>query len=162
MGNLIGSDTTHTVTASAYATEGKGFTVGNIQDTPAGRFVYVVASTSITQYDAVLVKNGYQIAQLTTDLGKGAVEVAFAQCAFAIGEYGWVQVTGRPLIRVGADCDKELALFTTTTGGVLDDATTSVMIQGVVATTSVTGSTTAVSCVAQFPTLSRAVSKAGG
>jgi hypothetical protein len=122
----------------------------------------VQASASLTQYDAVRIKADYKAAQLTIDTGKQAVEVGFAQAAFQVGDRGWVQITGRPLIRLAADCDKELALYATATGGVLDDATTSVMIQGVICTTSVTGATTAATCVAAFPTLERAIGGGGG
>jgi hypothetical protein len=157
MSYVIGGKDNSTIT-SAELTQGKGFTVGNRRTDEAGQtWIYVQASASLTQYDAVAIKANYQALQLTLDGAKAAVEVGFAQVAFEVGDYGWVQITGRPLIRLAADCDKELALYATATGGVLDDATTSAMIQGVVCTTSVTGATTAATCVAQFPTLARAV-----
>jgi hypothetical protein len=157
MSYVIGGKDNSTIT-SAELTQGKGFTVGNRRTDEAGQtWIYVQASASLTQYDAVAIKANYKALQLTLDGAKAAVEVGFAQVAFEVGDYGWVQITGRPLIRLAADCDKELALYATATGGVLDDATTSAMIQGVVCTTSVTGATTAATCVAQFPTLARAV-----
>ena len=157
MAYVIGGKDNSTIT-SAELTQGKGFTVGNRRTDEAGQqWVYIQASASLTQYDAVAIKANYKGLQLTLDGAKAAIEVGFAQVAFDVGDYGWVQVTGRPLIRLAADCDKELALYATATGGVLDDATTSAMIQGVVCTTSVTGATTAATCVAQFPTIARAV-----
>lgn len=157
MSYVIGGKDNSTIT-SAELTQGKGFTVGNRRTDEAGQtWMYVQASASLTQYDAVAIKANYKALQLTLDGAKAAVEVGFAQVAFEVGDYGWVMITGRPLIRLAADCDKELALYATATGGVLDDATTSAMIQGVVCTTSVTGATTAATCVAQFPTLARAV-----
>lgn len=155
-GYLIGaSSATQT---SAEITQGKAFGVGDRRTDAAGNtWVYVQASASLTQYDAVRIKADYKAAQLTIDTGKQAAEVAFAQVAFEVGDYGWVMVSGRPQIRLAADCDKELALYATAVGGVLDDATVSTMINGVVCTTSVTGAVTAAPCVAQFPTIIRAV-----
>lgn len=155
---LIGGKTDSVITSAEYTGSGSGnaFGVGDRRTDHAGNtWVYVQASASLTAYDAVRVKADYKAAQLTIDTGKQAVEVAFAQTAFDVGDYGWVMTTGRPSIRLAADCDKELALYATATGGVLDDATTSTMIQGVVCTTSVTGTTTAATCVAQFPTIQR-------
>lgn len=153
----IGVNTSATYTSAALTQTGKGFSVGDRVTTHDGNeWVFVQASNSITQYDAVRIQAGYKASQITLDTAKEAIEVGFAQVAFAPDEYGWVMVGGRPQIRLAADCDKELALYCTTTGGVLDDATTSSMIQGVVCTTSVTGATTAATCVARFPTVSRA------
>jgi hypothetical protein len=157
MTTLIGGQSTATLT-TADITAGKGFTLGNRrQDHSGNTWVFVQASASLTAYDAVAIQADFKAKQLTIDVGKEAVEVGFVQVAFGIGEYGWAQITGRPLIRLAADCDKDLALYATATGGVLDDATTSTMINGVVCTTSVTGATTAATCVAQFPTIVRAV-----
>ena len=158
MGYLIGGNVTQTTTASVNATEGKAFGLGNRREDALGNeWVYVVASSSITAYDAVRIQSDWKLGQLTIDTAKEAVEVGFAQVAFAPGDYGWVMTKGRPLVRLAADADKELALYATAVGGVVDDATTSAMIQGLVCTTSVTGAVTAATCVAQFPTLARAV-----
>lgn len=158
MTTLIGAITSAVQTSAEWAVSGKSFTPGRrMTDRNGAEWVYVQASASLTIYDAVAIKADYKAKQLTLDGAKAAVEVGFAQVAFEVGSYGWVQVTGHPLINLAADCDKELALYATATGGVLDDATTSAMIQGVVCTTSVTGATTAATCVAQFPTIARAV-----
>lgn len=121
-----------------------------------GEFVYAQASSSITQYDAIYIKGTGKAAQLTIDTAKIAQTVGFSQVAVGTkDEYFWAQLIGKPLVRLAADCDKDLALYATATGGVLDDATVSAMIQGVVCTTSVTGATTAATCVANFPTVHR-------
>jgi hypothetical protein len=149
MTNLIG---VAPETAGTTATHGVG---DQYTDHDGNSWVYVQASSSLTIYDAVRIKADYKVAQLTIDTAKQAAEVGFAQVAAAIGDYLWVMQGGRPQIRLAADCDKELALYATATGGVLDDATTSSMIQGVVCVTSVTGATTAATCVSRFPTVSR-------
>jgi len=124
-----------------------------------GQFIYVQVSQSLTQYDAVFVKaTSNKVGQLTIDAAKTAGIVGFAQIAFGTkDEYGWIQITGRPLVRLAADCEPSLALYATTTGGVVDDATTSAMIQGLIATNSVTNAVTACTCTANFPTVARAV-----
>jgi hypothetical protein len=155
MGYIIGGNSSATIT-SAELTQGKGFGVGDRRIDHAGNtWVYVQASSSLTIYDAVRVKSDYKAAQLTIDTGKQAVEVAFAQVAFEVGDFGWVMATGRPTVKLAAACEKQVALYATATGGVLDDATVSTMIQGVVATTSSTNAAAGVACVAQFPTIQR-------
>jgi hypothetical protein len=125
MTTLIGGQSTATLT-TADITAGKGFTVGNRrQDQNGNTWVFVQASSSLTIYDAVRVKSDFKVAQLTLDTAKQAVEVAFAQVAFQIGEYGWVMTSGRPTVKLAAACEKQVALYATATGGVLDDATDS-------------------------------------
>jgi len=156
MSYLAGAILSATYTSAQWATSGKSFSPGTRMTDKSGQeWVFVQASGSLTAYDAVKIQANYRAGQITIDTAKEAVEVGFAQVAFGVDEYGWVMVNGRPLIRLAADADKDLALYCTTTGGVLDDATTSSMIQGVVCTTSVTGATTAATCVARFPTISR-------
>ncbi|HEX5005857.1 MAG TPA: hypothetical protein VFV70_02020 [Hyphomonadaceae bacterium] len=119
----------------------------------AGDFIYVQASNSITQYDAVVIKQDYKIAPLTITNGKLAIEVAFAQSAFADkGSYGWVLQGGRPMVRCANGTQPNVPLFATATGGVLDDVSSSVVIQGVQAETQVTNSAGPATCVVRFPT----------
>jgi hypothetical protein len=133
------------------------FTLGEIVHGNNGSvWMYIQASASVTQYDAVRIDDGYKIGQITIDTAKQPLTVGFAQVAFSTADYGWVMLAGKPLVRLAADCEPSLAIYCTTTGGVVDDATTSSMIQGLVAATSVTGATTAATCVANFPTISRA------
>lgn len=118
-------------------------------------WVFVIASnTSITQYDTVLIKSGYDIIQMTIDDSKTAGDVGFAQVAFAPNTYGWVMTHSRPTVLLGADCQPSVQLYATTTGGLVDDTTTSAKIQGLQATTSVTGATTSAACVATYPQVS--------
>jgi hypothetical protein len=150
-GGVLGAKFGETHTEAKFALGTHALGNGNSE------WVYVHASAvSVTQYDAVKISVDHKVAQLTIDTGKEPVDVAFAQVAFAPGDYGWVMVRGRPLVRLAADCEPNLAIYATASGGIVDDATVSTMIQGLVATTSVTGATTAATCVANFPTLVRA------
>lgn len=119
----------------------------------AGTFIYVQASNSIAQYDAVVIKPGYKIAPLTITNSKLAVEVAFSQVAVGTkGDHSWVLQGGRPLVRCANGTQPNVPLFATATGGVLDDVSSSVVIQGVQAETQVTNSAGTSTCVVRFPT----------
>ncbi len=119
-----------------------------------GEFIYVQASNSITQYDAVVIKAGYKIAPLTITNGKAAVEVGFAQTAIGTkDDFAWVQKNGRPLVRFAIATQPDIALYASSAGGVLDDASNSVLIAGLVAITQVTNSAGPATCVARYPTI---------
>lgn len=116
-------------------------------------FIYVQASNSIAQYDAVAIKAGYKIAPLTITNGKTAIEVGFAQLEIGTkGDYASVIQGGRPLVRCANGTQPNVPLFATATGGVLDDVSSSVVIQGVMTETQVTNSAGTATCVARFPT----------
>jgi hypothetical protein len=116
-------------------------------------FRYVQCSSSITQYDAVAIKHGYKIAQLTITNAKTAVEIGFAQTAMGTKDtYGWVMQGGRPIVRMLVGVQPDVPLFATATGGALDDVSSSVVIQGLQAVTQVTNSAGTTTCVARFPT----------
>jgi hypothetical protein len=116
-------------------------------------FRYVQCSSSITQYDAVVIKHGHKIAQMTITNAKLAVEIGFAQTAMGTKDtYGWVMQGGRPIVRCALGTQPDVPLFATATGGVLDDVSSSVVIQGVMAVTQVTNSAGSATCVVRFPT----------
>lgn len=116
-------------------------------------FIYVRASNSVAQYDAVAIKAGYKVAPLTITNGKLAVELAFTQVAVGTKEdYFWAIQGGRPLVRCALGTQPNVPLFATATGGVLDDVSSSVVIQGVQAETQVTNSAGQATCVVRFPT----------
>lgn len=119
-----------------------------------GSFMYVECSASITAFDAVAIKHGYKAAQLTITNGKTAVEVGFAQTAMGTkNTFGWVMQGGRPIVRCALGTQPDVPLFATATGGVLDDVSSSVVIQGLQAATQVTNSAGTSTCVARFPSL---------
>lgn len=115
------------------------FNVGTSVDLDnGGRAVYVSALSDIPQYSAVSVKADNSAVPLTTTNSAASKRVAFAQTSIAVGNYGWV-VTGSPVtVNLAASCQPSVPLYTTATGGVLDDAAVSGgLVLGVVATTSV-------------------------
>ena len=118
-----------------------------------GDFTYVLASSSVAQYDAVAIKGGHTIGQLTVTNGKTAVEIGFAQIANGTKDtYMWVQRGGRPIVKLALATQAAVPLFASATGGVLTSVSTSVMIQGVVAITEATNSANAKTCVSRYPT----------
>lgn len=134
-----------------------GLTVRAKDDTAgAAEFMYVQASNSISQYDAVAIKAGYKIAPLTLTNAALAVEVGFSQIAIGAKlDYAWTMKGGRPIVKVAVGVQAGGVLYATATGGVLDDTSASVLVQGVVAVTEVTNSAGTTTCVARFPTLKR-------
>jgi hypothetical protein len=118
-----------------------------------GDFIYVQASNSVTQYDAVAIKAGYKIAPLTVTNAKTSVEIGFAQVAVGTkGDYTFVQKGGRPVVRLAIATQADAPLFASATGGVLTGLSTSVVLQGIQAATTVTNSANPATCVARYVT----------
>lgn len=100
-------------------------------------WVYVEAGGAITQYDYLCVDEEFTALTGTkTNVDAGHL-ICFAQVAFASGEFGWVLKSGQGAnykVRVRANYVADATLYTTASGGVLDDASTSqTQIRGVVA-----------------------------
>lgn len=111
-----------------------------------GMAVYVRAGSEIAQFAAVAVQENHSVVNLTTGAATEATgssrQIAFAQTSIASGRYGWVQLSGRPKVKLAANAADQVVLFTTGTAGVLDDATISAcLIAGVVAATSISNAT---------------------
>lgn len=124
--------------------------IGNAQ------FMYVQASNSVAQYDAVAIKESGKIAPLTLTNAQTAVEIGFSQIANGVKDsYHWVMRGGRPIVKCGLATQPNLSLYATATGGVLSSLSSSVMIQGVVAVTQVTNSAGQSTCVVRYPVVKR-------
>lgn len=152
MGYIIGPNVTR-IDTSATLMQGVGFGLGDrYTDHLGNTWVYILASLSIAQYDCLAVKANYHALPMTDAASKLPIEVAFAQVAFADkgDSYGWAMTSGRGSVRVAIDCEPSVPLYITATAGVLDDATLSSMIQGVVITTSATAAG-GFAMVATFP-----------
>lgn len=119
-----------------------------------GSFIYVRASNSVAQYDAVAIKDGYVVAPLTITNAKNAVEVGFTQVAVGTkGDYFWAQKDGRPIVKCILATQPNVPLYASATGGQLTSVSSSAMIQGIVAVTQVTNSAGQTTCVARYPTV---------
>lgn len=106
-------------------------TVVNLDD--GGMAVYVQAASAISQYNAVAIPATNIATNATTARVAATKRVGFAQVSIASGYYGWVHLGGKVRVNVAASCLPAVGLYTTSTEGVLDDATVSgALVAGVV------------------------------
>lgn len=130
-----------TVSATAVHTVGT-----RVRTNDGGEAVYVVAASGVAQYAGVVIDVDYTASSFSaaalTDGSGVAKEVGWAQTSIATGNYGWVQVSGRPKGKLATDCADRVILFPTSTAGVMDDATISAAyIVGVVSKTTISNAT---------------------
>lgn len=131
------------------------FSLGEKQTgTDGSEWVYVQASGAITQYNYVCIDENFQAVAGTKALVDVGHTIGFAQAAFEDDEYGWVALKGTNISALlAASCAPDVALYTSSTAGVLDDSSTSqTKIDGVVAvSTAGTASTNAIEVIATYP-----------
>jgi hypothetical protein len=107
------------------------YSVGTMQFTnDGGIYQYVQAASTVSQFAAVAIFGNQTVRMLETSIVTAAGElqsrvVGFAQASMASAFYGWVARAGKVTVNVADDCAAGAMLFTTTTPGVLDDATVS-------------------------------------
>lgn len=124
-----------------------GIAVGTVVDTSdGGKAIYVQASSEIAQFNAVALAVDQTVVNLTTGAiteGTGTSRmVAYAQTSIASSNFGWVQTSGRPKVKLAANCADRVALYTTATPGVLDDAVVSIgEVAGTVSKTTISNAT---------------------
>ena len=138
------------------ATSSPGTQVGTrVMTSDGGEAIFVIALSAIAQYDAVAILNSSSAtgstlcaAPLTTTNAAQAAGMGVAQTALAAGEYGWIMQKGNDLrVNVLIACQPAVPLFTTATGGALDDTIVSGgFAVGVIAKTSA-ASASAVQCI---------------
>jgi hypothetical protein len=118
-----------------------------------GEAVYVQALSEISQYAAVAIYANNTAQMLTTTLSATSKKVGFAQISIPSGKFAWVQTSGVPKVNLAASAAPNVALYTTATAGVLDDATISgALVAGLTATVSISNAT-AVTCIAATGTM---------
>jgi hypothetical protein len=141
------------------ATSAGKFALGDIASGDKGSlWMYVQASTTIGQYDFVGVDEDYKANPLTSTAAAAGHVVGAAQIAVPISEYFWLALQGRGNIngKVASSCAADVALYTTTTAGVLDDSATATqtLVEGVVIVTtqsSTTGLASGTELIATYP-----------
>jgi hypothetical protein len=119
------------------------------------KWMYVQADASIGQYAAVMINQSSKAVPLTTTNSASSKAVGFAQVSVASGSYSWVALEGNNIkVNLATDCAPNVRLYTTATNGVLDDAIVSAgLIQGVIATVTISNAT-AVRIIAHNPHIS--------
>ena len=124
--------------------------VGDLGSDIHGEYMYILAATTIAQYDFVVISSTFSASALTTaNAGSTLQYVGVAQAAIANGEYGWVWVGGPAGGGVGTGIKGNVSaavaiatnLQTTTTAGqVSNTATTKVQNVSPCAATAAAGS----------------------
>ena len=120
------------------------FPAGTIVNTSdGGQYMYVKATTSaLSTYAAVSIGQDGKATMLLTSNAEKSPRVGFAQTSIATSNFGWVALGGQFLVNLAANCQSGVPLFTTSTAGVLDDATvTAGYVAGPIATTSISNAT---------------------
>ncbi len=96
-----------------------------VKTSDGGEAVYVQATSTIAQYDAVIIINTSSATggvPVTTTNALTSQRLAFAQSAIASASYGWVQTAGNAIrVKTLIACQPAVPLFTTATAGSLDD-----------------------------------------
>ena len=156
MGAIINPVVTQALTAYSTSQQHPLNTV--VWGADGAMYQYIQASEALSTYGAVAIYgNGTGRLLDTSIAGAAGVlqarTVGWAQTSIASGAYGWVARMGQKLtINVADDCAAGARLFTTTTGGVLDDATVSeghvVGVQLTTTSSLATAMTAAASCPA--------------
>lgn len=109
-----------------------------------GDAIYVVAGESIDPYGMALIQENGTAMYANITLASNFRRGGWAQVTLKSGEYGWLQMSGRPLAKCAANCADAVPLYLTTTDGVIDDATTSLgvgLLAGAVAETTISNAT---------------------
>lgn len=124
-GHVAGADVSKVRTAA----EGKEFPLGSEtevvnSDGKISRYVYVEAGGALEAGKVYQpdVNGTVKTGVTTTTVG---VSACIPQVAIASGSFGWALIDGvASAIFVAASCAKDVALYTTATAGILDDAVT--------------------------------------
>jgi hypothetical protein len=114
-------------------------------------WMYVQAGAAIDQYSWVAVDENFQAVEGTTALAEVQHRICFAQVAFADDDFGWVASKGSNInVLIPDSISADGVLFTSSTAGMLTDATSGARLLGV---TIVTGLSTAgnTEIMATFP-----------
>lgn len=121
----MGVDLTLTTTTAQYD-------LGTPYNASNGEYVYVKASGAVAQYALVKISSdgNWTAAEGTTTLlpSTEPAMVGVAQVAIADTSYGWVwRGKGIARCKFAASCVQDVKIYTTATGGVVDDAATTLV-----------------------------------
>lgn len=124
--------------------------VGDLGSNIHGEWMFIQASSAISQYDFVAISSTYTAASLTTTTAGSTLQfIGVAQVALAASEYGWVWIGGPAGGGVGAGIKGNVsaavtiasALYTTATAGQASNtATTKIQNVSPTAATAAAGS----------------------
>jgi len=100
--------------------------VGTIRKEGDNEYIWCKGVASTVAGSAVGIDESHATALLTTTTGAAPRRVGFAKAAIVASKWGWYQIRGTSVpMSLAASCAKDVALYTTSTGGVLDDTSSS-------------------------------------
>ena len=162
MPTLIGTNLTAVSFATATSTlpvrgGGKGFSVGTRHEDYNGKeYIFVQANSAIAAYDVVTIPSDtFVAAEFSTTVANASEILGVPSYALASGDYGWVQIYGATKVKVLGLAAKTSLLYSTTTGGSLDDATASnYQVTGIqILSTNPSSTATAMSAFISWPSV---------
>lgn len=112
-----------------------------VEQSNGNKLQYCQANGAIAVNEFVIIDEDFQAAKITATAaaaGEG-LHAGIAETALADNEYGYITIEGIAKGKVAANCAAHAKLYTTATGGVLDDATSTgyTIIENCVALTAV-------------------------
>lgn len=119
-------------------------------------WIYAQCATgsSIAAYDYVTIDENFTASTGSKTAVDDGHRIALAQWAFTTAQYGWFAIAGTGAnvkVNVLVACALDVPLYTSGTDGKLDDASTSqTKIDGIVAYSSATATTTPVTVIARY------------
>ena len=94
-------------------------------------WLYVQADGAVSAGDTVAITSAFQATRATIALAMAGQMLAFAQVAFADNDFGWVPVSGNPLVvLVSATSTVNVPLYIGTTSGHLSTTGSSATVAG--------------------------------
>lgn len=139
--------------------QGNQFSLGQMVDGSGGtKWMYVHASAAIAANAWVAIDADGEVASLTDTLLVTGQAVGIATAAFADNDFGWVCVyagqSSDVAGLVAASCAADIALYTSTVAGVLDDATSigSRVFGAVIIAANTAGAAAAEQAILNWPT----------
>jgi len=114
----------------------------SVSSVDGGQLVYVKALSELSAFACVLIYADGTAQMSTTALSVASKRIAWTGVSVPSGHCVWVEAGGPLRANLAANCAPNVPLYTTSTAGVLDDATVSGgLIGGVVSTVSISNAT---------------------
>lgn len=121
--------------------------VGTIRKEGDDEYIFAKGVASTVAGSCVTIDESYATALLTKSVAASYIgRIGFAKAALVASKYGWYQIRGTSVpVSLAASCAKDVALYSTSTAGVLDDASSSqTKVLGIRADTAVTSAAVSV------------------
>lgn len=153
MTSFIGADLANVWTEDELNQSGKGFGLNDrYLDHDGNEYVFVQATEIITGAGSLCVlDNTGQATMLDTSSDTFGLRIASPLSAYADNDYGWMQIYGNGYVSLAATVAANTQLMSTATGGVMDDTSTGVRADGVVALAATSGGAATVAAFLQYP-----------